>query len=86
MAADSAIPRIGLVGNRVTGPEQERIIRTFAGIHGVPVLTMVPYDQQVLDSGITGASLPEEDCPALAAIAHLADLIREPAPVSTGLR
>jgi CO dehydrogenase maturation factor len=75
MAADSAIARVGLVGNRVTGPEQERIIRTFAGIHGIPVMAMVPFDQHVLDNGITGAPFAEEDSPALQAIAQLGDTL-----------
>jgi len=73
MAADSGIAGVSLVGNRVTGPEQERIIRTFAEMNGIPVIAMVPFDQGVMDNGISGAPLREDGSPALRKIALLAE-------------
>ena len=84
MAADSAIPRVCLVGNRVTGQEQEQIIRAFGGTHGIPVLALVPFDQHVLDNGISGAPLIEENSPALQKIAHIADLLGRPDDAGSG--
>ena len=72
MAHDSGIPAVVLVGNRVAGNEQEQIIRAFSEKNGIPLLGLVPFDKQVLDNGITGRPIVEEESGALQEIARLA--------------
>jgi len=75
LAGNSAIKKVCLVGNRIADARQETIIRTFADLNGIEVLAMIPFDLNVAETGMTGAPLPEENSPALRAIADLADTI-----------
>ena len=77
LAAESDIHSIGLVGNRIHGSLQENAIRLFAQKHQLPVFTMIPYDQQVADAGITGADIDEKTSLALPAIGQLADILAD---------
>jgi len=71
MAKDSAIKKVGLVGNRITGPTQEQIIRTFAEKNGISVFAMIPYDKGISDNGISGSPIDEEHSAAICEISHL---------------
>ena len=73
MAKDSAIQKVGLVGNRIAGPAQEQTVREFAEKNGIPVLGMIPFDQGVSDNGITGVPIDEHHSAAIQAVAQLAD-------------
>jgi CO dehydrogenase maturation factor len=84
MAVDSAIPRVGLVGNRVTGTAQEEAILDFGRKNGISVLAMLPFDQDVADNGITSAPLVEGHSAALQIIAHLADTLAADTRISSG--
>jgi CO dehydrogenase maturation factor len=75
MAKDSAIRQVGLVGNRITCPLQEEAVRTFAEKNEIPVLAMIPFDQDVSDSGVTGSSVDEGHSAAIHEIARLAALL-----------
>lgn len=75
LAKNSAIKRVCLVGNRIGNPQQETIIRTFADKNGIDVLAMIPFDQNVAETGMTGAPLDRENSPALLAIEGLANII-----------
>jgi CO dehydrogenase nickel-insertion accessory protein CooC1 len=72
MATEAAIPQIGLIGNRVSGTLQEQVIRASAELNGIPVLALIPFDQEVADSGITGALPDEKQSAALREIARFA--------------
>ncbi len=72
MAEGSAIRQAGLVGNRITSPAQEQTIREFAEKNGIRVLAMIPYDQKVFDSGITGEPVDPDRSPAIREIDLLA--------------
>lgn len=72
MAKDSAIRQVGLVGNRIAGPEHEKAVREFAEHNGIPVIGMIPFDQQVADNGITGAPVDESRSAAILEIARIA--------------
>jgi CO dehydrogenase maturation factor len=71
MAQDSSIRQIGLVGNRITGPEQEQVLRMFAEKNGIPLLAMIPFDQGVFDNGVNGTPVDESRSPAIRAVANL---------------
>jgi CO dehydrogenase maturation factor len=75
LAAESNIHRIGLVGNRITESLQENAIRFFAEKNQLNIFTMIPFDQQVADAGITGVEVDEKTSLALPAIGQLADIL-----------
>jgi CO dehydrogenase maturation factor len=75
MAKDSAIRQVGLVGNRITGPAQEQAVLTFAEKNGISVLAMIPYDQDVSDSGVTGSPFDEGHSAAIHEVARLVVLL-----------
>ncbi|WP_292546453.1 ArsA-related P-loop ATPase [Methanoregula sp.] len=72
LAKGSDIRTIGLVANRVTGAQQEQAIRAFAEAHDLPVLGLVPFDQQVADAGVTGEAVDPSASGAVQAIEGLA--------------
>jgi CO dehydrogenase maturation factor len=89
VAAKSAIANIGLVGNRITGPDQEEVIRQFAEKNRLTLLAFIPFDQQVSNAGITGSAVDGQTSPALAALRRLADRLVKtggalPVPESSG--
>jgi CO dehydrogenase maturation factor len=71
LARDSEIRTIGLVANRVTGAH-EQVIRAFAVGHTIPVIGMIPFDQQVADAGVTGEAIDDKNSKAAHAIHDLA--------------
>ena len=73
LAGPAGIPRIAYVANRVTGPEVADRIGTAAREHGVPVIASIPYDQEVVTSGMMGVSPAQSGTfAAVAAVQNLA--------------
>lgn len=72
LATGTGIPRAGLVGNRITGQSQEQAVRGFAGRNGIPVMGMIPFDQQVYDNGIDGTPVDPDHSAAHREVARLA--------------
>jgi CO dehydrogenase maturation factor len=72
MTKESGIRQVGLVGNRIAGSSQEIAVRTFAEKNGISILAMIPFDQLVSDSGITGAPVDEGHSPAMREVERLA--------------
>ena len=72
LARESDIPRIGLVGNRVSDSRHATVIRDFAGKHDLPVIALIPFDQTVADAGISGEPVEPSTSVALQAIGDLA--------------
>ena len=72
MTKDSAIRRVGLVGNRIAGPAQEQVVRVCAENNGIPLLGMIPFDQDVSDNGISGMPIDEARSGAIREITRLA--------------
>jgi CO dehydrogenase maturation factor len=77
MAKDSAIRRVGLIGNRITGPVQEQAVRAFAENNQIPVLGMIPFDQGVCDNGISGISIDEARSAAIGEVTRLAGCLTQ---------
>jgi len=75
MARDSSIRQAVLVGNRITGPAQEQVLRAFAEKNKIPLMAMVPFDQGVFDNGITGTPVDEKRSPAIREVGNLATLL-----------
>jgi CO dehydrogenase maturation factor len=75
IAAKSDITSVGLVGNRITGPEQEDAIRRYAERNRLTIFTLIPFDQQVADAGVTGSAVDENSSRAIPEIRHLAEVL-----------
>jgi CO dehydrogenase nickel-insertion accessory protein CooC1 len=75
MARDSAIGHVGLVANRIAGSLQEQVVRSFAEANGMPIFAIIPFDQEISDSGITGEPVNEERSAAIREIARLATVL-----------
>lgn len=73
MASGSSVRKVGLIGNRIAGSDQETAIRVFTGRNHIPIFALVPFDTAVENSGITGEKLEEGHSPALKAVAELVD-------------
>lgn len=72
LASGSQICHVGLIGNRVADERQRAAIQKFADENGIPVLAMVPFDQGIADSGMTGEAPDELQSPAISDIRKLA--------------
>jgi CO dehydrogenase maturation factor len=75
MARDSSIRQVGLVGNRIASEPQDRMVRVFAEKNDLPVFAMIPFDQEVSESGITGAPLDKSRSSAISEINLLAAVL-----------
>jgi len=75
IAAKSDITNIGLVGNRITGPEQDDAIRRFAERNRLTIFALIPFDQKVADAGVTGSAVDGNSSRALHEIRRLADVL-----------
>ena len=61
-------------------------MRSFASLHGIPVLGMIPFDQGVSDNGIDGRPLDQERSPALHEVSRLASDLESVLLPENGLR
>lgn len=77
LAQRSEIRTIGLVGNRISGERQEQVFRSFAIGNDLPVLGLIPFDQQVADAGVTGEAVDASSSGAMQAIGELAKDLEE---------
>ena len=77
LAKDSQIGRICLIGNRVADIRQKEIITTFAEKNGIEIIAMIPFDDRVADSGMTGETIDELTSKALREIGGLAGILSE---------
>jgi CO dehydrogenase maturation factor len=75
LASGSSIRNVGLVGNRVLNKRQERAILIFAQKHKIPVLALIPYDPDVVNTGMTGEPLDKEKSRAYLAVLQLASTL-----------
>ncbi len=61
LARPAGIPEIAYVANKVTSTEAEAMIRESAEKHGTSVLAVLPFDQEILISGIQGKPVVSEN-------------------------
>ncbi len=74
LAREAGIPRVVYVANRVTTPDTYDHIREAANEHGVSVIASIPYDQEVLASGICGMTpVTNQSIAAVASVQILAE-------------
>lgn len=71
LAHGGGISRIAIIGNRVTGPDMEEKIRSFASTKGIPIAGIIPFDQEIIMAGINGTTLLYLKSPGIQAIAEI---------------
>lgn len=78
LASPSGIPNIAYVANRVTSPDVESRIQKSAREHNVSILAYIPYDQDILTSGMMGRTATiETSYKAVAAVQTLAQTLKQ---------
>jgi len=75
LARELGIGRIRMIANKVRTPRDEDGVREYAARHGLPIATVVPYDDAVVAADERGMALVEYGpaAPSVAAIRGLAD-------------
>lgn len=75
LAKELGIGQIRMVANKVRTPRDEDTMREYAARHGLPIATVVPYDDAVVAADERGVALIEyrPSAPSVAAIRGLAD-------------
>lgn len=77
LAAGSPVRQVGIVANRIAGPEQAEIFSTFAKKHRLSVFGIIPFDQQVFTAGVTGKQVDEKTSVAREAIRQIAQRLTD---------
>ncbi len=54
LATGSGIQRSSIVGNKVANSEEGRFIKEFAAANTIPLLDLIPYDEQILKADMHG--------------------------------
>jgi CO dehydrogenase maturation factor len=72
-ARELGIPHVYSVANKVRTPADERAIRDYCAAQQLPVLVVVPFDEQVTEADRAGGAVLDE-APAGAAVAAIARL------------
>lgn len=75
MAQDSSIRQVVLIGNRLSSPAQEQVLKVFAEKTKIPLPALIPFDQGVFDNGISGDPVDEKRSPAMREVRNLATLL-----------
>jgi CO dehydrogenase maturation factor len=75
LAKELGIGQIRMVANKVRTPRDEDSVREYAARHGLPIATVVPYDDAVVAADERGMALIEygPSAPSVAAIRGLAE-------------
>src|SRR3954451_15352675 len=47
LARDLGLARVAIIANKITGDEEESIVRRFAAEHGLEVAGVIPFDQHL---------------------------------------
>src|SRR5437899_2620796 len=77
LAEDLGIPRIVAVANKIRGPQDEEAMRQFCARAALPLLSVIPADEMILEADRLGRSPMNQAAtsPAVAEITKLADVL-----------
>jgi CO dehydrogenase maturation factor len=77
LAEDLGIPRMLAVANKVRGAQDERAMRDFFARAGLPLVSIIPADEMILEADRLGRAPLDYDAtsPAVAAITGLPDAL-----------
>jgi len=54
LSIEANINKVFLIGNKVTSPEESESIEQFAAKNEIPLLEIIPYDEQILKADVRG--------------------------------
>lgn len=78
LASKAGMKNIFLVGNRVMNAAQEEVIKSFAVQNGLSLLSIVPYDQKIIEAEVQGETpLRQRASAAVEAIDSLCERLTE---------
>ncbi|HEV8639049.1 MAG TPA: hypothetical protein VG370_32995 [Chloroflexota bacterium] len=90
LAKELGIPHVLAVANKVRSPRDEAAIRAYAQQHGIELVGVVPFDEQVTEADRDGRALIDAapEAAAVASLRGVADRIvqRFGTPAPTGRR
>ncbi len=76
MTAAAEMKQVYLVGNRVMNQAQEDAVRNFAEKNGLNILTLVPFDQKVIEADMFGITpLKNKEIAAVQTIENICDTL-----------
>jgi len=77
MAEEIEVETVLAVGNKVLRPKDEAFIMEKMGELGVPVISIIPYDQEVADADMEGVPVIDynENAPAVLAVKKLEEYL-----------
>lgn len=76
MTAAAEMKQVYLVGNRVMNQAQEEAIRNFAEKNSLKILTLVPFDQKVIEADMQGETpLKNKEMAAVKTIDNICDML-----------
>jgi CO dehydrogenase maturation factor len=76
LARDLQIPHLFAVANKVRSPQDEQAVRDYCAGHDLPVMAVVPFDEEVTRADRAGAALFDA-APESAAVRAVAALVEE---------
>jgi len=56
LAMDAGIKKAAIVGNKIAGASQGKLISQFASSNNIPLLGLIPYDEKILEADIKGGT------------------------------
>ncbi len=79
MAEAIEVETVLAVGNKVLRPKDEEFVRSKMGELGVPIISIIPYDQTVADADMEGVPVIDydENAPAVQAVDELKKYLLE---------
>ncbi|HTY74317.1 MAG TPA: AAA family ATPase [Candidatus Nanoarchaeia archaeon] len=76
MSAAAEMKHVYLIGNRVMNTAQEDAIKNFASANGLELLTLVPFDQKVIEADMLGETpLMNKEIAAVKTIDNICDTL-----------
>lgn len=80
MATEAGMKQLFLVANRVMNDAQKEAVQSFADKNGIALLSIVPFDQKVIEADMMGQTpLRNKDMAAIKAIDEICDLLMKKA-------
>lgn len=79
LATELGIKRVFVIGNKVASKRERQSIKQFAANNKIPLLALIPYDEQILEADMRGETLLKhaEDSKGVAAIQKIGEKILE---------
>jgi CO dehydrogenase maturation factor len=76
LAMNAGMKQLYLIGNRVMNEAQKEAVKSFAEKNGLSILTLIPFDQKVIEADMLGETpLKHKEIEAVRAIDNICDVL-----------